>query len=311
MQTNEDRDVYNARKTKLVEQLKQKIDALSQKMTKQPFHVEVEKLTDANYRGDFMMKMRDMGIGHLEISKHLINLESDEILKRNLLGQTKTTIRLYMISAFDCASRDNGSASDTYLVLKCNGQTYNERDNYQLDEPNPDFYKMYDFEGMFPDSSPLEIAVWDYDVIFGDELVGTTSIDVEDRYFSVEWNSLADKPIEYRQLYHPSSSMSQGVVKCWLEIIPTTIDPEYIKVWDIAPKDPYEIEIRICVLNCRDIVMMDAEGTSDVFFKGFFDQREETQETDTHFRNQDGKPDFQYRLVYRIAYPRKGYKFTL
>ena len=142
--------------------------------------------------------MREFGIGHLEISKHLINLESDEILKRNLLSQTKTTIRIYMISAFDCASRDNGSASDTYLVLKCNGQEYNERDNYQLDEANPDFYKMYDFEGKFPDSSPLEVAVWDYDMIFGDELVGTTSIDLEDRYFSVEWNSLPNKPIEYR-----------------------------------------------------------------------------------------------------------------
>jgi len=57
---------------------------------------------------------------------------------------------------------------------------------------------MYDFEGVFPDSSPLEIAVWDYDMIFGDELVGKTSIDLEDRYFSVDWNSLPNKPIEYR-----------------------------------------------------------------------------------------------------------------
>ena len=85
------------------------------------------------------------------------------------------------------ASRDNGSASDTYLVVKCNNKEYNERDNYQLDEPNPDFFKVYDFEGTFPGSSPLQIEVWDYDMIFGDELVGTSSIDVEDRFFSVEW----------------------------------------------------------------------------------------------------------------------------
>ena len=105
--------------------------------------------------------------------------------------------------------------------------------------------------------------------------------------------------------------MSQGVVKLWLEIIPTSVPPEEIKVWDITPKDPYEIEVRICVLNCKDIVMMDAEGTSDVFFKGYFDQKEEIQETDTHYRNQDGKPDFQYRLVYKIHHPRKTNKFTL
>lgn len=37
---------------------------------------------------------------------------------------------------------------------------------------------------------------------------------------------------------------------------------------------------------------MDAEGTSDVFFKCFFDRETELQETDTHYRNQDKKPDF-------------------
>lgn len=58
---------------------------------------------------------------------------------------------------------------------------------------------------------------------------------------------------------------------------------------------------------------MDFEGTSDVFFRGFFDTNDD-QETDTHFRNQDGKPDFQYRLVYRIKIPKKDedtYKFSL
>lgn len=56
---------------------------------------------------------------------------------------------------------------------------------------------------------------------------------------------------------------------------------------------------------------MDWEGTSDVFFRGFFDSKEDVQETDTHYRNQDGKPDFQYRLVYRLEVPRKDYKFSL
>ena len=38
--------------------------------------------------------------------------------------------------------------------------------------------------------------------------------------------------------------------------------------------------------------MMDIEGTSDVFCSGYFDSSEDVQETDTHYRNQDGKPDF-------------------
>lgn len=50
--------------------------------------------------------------------------------------------------------------------------------------------------------------------------------------------------------------------------------------------------------------MMDAEGTSDVFIKGYFDKEEEVQETDTHYRNQDGKPDFQYRWIFKTEFPR-------
>lgn len=96
------------------------------------------------------------------------------------------------------SSRDNGSASDTYLKLKMNDDRVDERDSYQLDEPNPNFYKHYDFEASLPGTSPLEISVWDYDAIFGDELIGKSEIDVEDRYFCIEWNALVDKPIEYR-----------------------------------------------------------------------------------------------------------------
>jgi hypothetical protein len=76
------------------------------------------------------------------------------------------------------------------------------------------------------------------------------------------------------------------------------------KIWDITPKPPTPIEVRICVLNCNEVPMMDAEGTCDFFVKGFFDASEELQETDTHYRNQDGKPDFQYRWIFKTEWPR-------
>ena len=36
-------------------------------------------------------------------------------------------MRFYAISAFNLSSRDNGSASHPYLILKCNNKVYNER----------------------------------------------------------------------------------------------------------------------------------------------------------------------------------------
>ena len=127
-------------------------------------------------------------------------------------------VKVYLISGFDFSSRDNGSPSDPYMKLKLGNKSYNERDEYQLDQPNPVFYKSYDFEATFPGCPMLSIQAWDYDDIFGDDMIGETLVDLEDRYFSPEWMSIRNKPIEFRQLYHPSTRLSQGVVKMWVEI---------------------------------------------------------------------------------------------
>ena len=119
-----------------------------------------------------------------------------------------------------------------------------------MDEINPKFFKFYDFESVFPGCSPLQIEVYDYDAIFGDDLVGTTFLDLEDRYFSMGWQSLLEKPVEYRPLYHNSSTMAQGTVKLWVEIIPVLLLPE-AKEWDISEKPPEWMEVRVCVLNCE------------------------------------------------------------
>jgi hypothetical protein len=100
------------------------------------------------------------------------------------------------------ASRDIGSASDPYLYITLGNKVYNDRKNYQNDEPNPEFYKMFEFEATFPGCPMLNIGVYDYDDLFGDDLIGETKIDLEDRFFSPEWQSLKHKPVEYRQLYH-------------------------------------------------------------------------------------------------------------
>lgn len=59
------------------------------------------------------------------------------------------------------------------------------------------------------------------------------------------------------------------------------------------------------------MVSMDYEGTSDVYIRGFFDSNEDVQETDTHFRCQDGKPDFQYRMIFKQSHPSKFSLLTL
>ena len=187
VESREDKYAYNERKRELLDELVDKLKRISAKKSGREIDVDLEALGNAMDRKRFEVELRKLDVAHLNISKHLANLESDVILKRQLMASNKCVVRLYAISAFNLSSRDNGSASDPYLILKCNDKTYDERDNYQLDEPNPKFNKFYDFEGTFPGCSPLQIDIWDYDDIFGDDLIGTTIVDLEDRYFSLDW----------------------------------------------------------------------------------------------------------------------------
>lgn len=187
VESQEGREAYQAKKKKIIDKLKFQINSLSLKVLKKECPIEIEKLGDPMERQKFETDNRKLGIDHLNISKHLCNLESDEILKRSLLSETRCLIRAYMVSAYNLSSRDNGSDSDPYLKLTCNGKVFSDRDNYQLDNPQPDFFKKFEFEGKFPGSTPLKVEVWDYDMIFGDDLIGTSIVDLEDRFFNMEW----------------------------------------------------------------------------------------------------------------------------
>ena len=59
-------------------------------------------------------------------------------------------------------------------------------------------------------------------MLFGDDLIGRTIIDLDDRWFCPDWKSIEYKPIEHRELYHPSTALSQGVITCWVDIFEKT-----------------------------------------------------------------------------------------
>ena len=71
-----------------------------------------------------------------------------------------------------------------------------------------------------PGPAKLEIQVWDYDGI-GDDLIGKTFIDIEDRYCS-EWRKWKDEtknimPLEHRILKLDDSEQSQGSLELWMD----------------------------------------------------------------------------------------------
>jgi len=59
-------------------------------------------------------------------------------------------------------------------------------------------------------------------------------------------------------------------------------------------------------MQCSNIPAMDIEGTNDAYIKAYLDDgsgNQEECETDTHYRSNDGKPSFNYRLKFKVNTP--------
>lgn len=186
----------------LLENLHQKI------FEGQSLKFRLEKLESFEGKKKFMTKLKKMGLGEEKIMEYMQQQSYSSAITRALMQRKQCLVRLYVIEGFDLASRDVGSFSDPYLQIVYGNKTISERDSYQLDCADPKFYKMYEFEANFPGASPITIQAWDYDDLFGDDLIGETSIDLDDRFFSPDWQSMKEKPVEYRELYHPSTSVN-------------------------------------------------------------------------------------------------------
>ena len=91
--------------------------------------------------------------------------------------------------AINLAARDSDSASDPYVKVILGSDVRDCRDDHVEDDMEPDIYKMFQFQAVFPGCPQLKIQFWDYDLLFGDDLIGETTVDLEDRYFSSDFKA--------------------------------------------------------------------------------------------------------------------------
>ena len=245
-----------------------------------------------------------------ELPPDLTFLTAFDDLGKSVLVKRSVIVRVYILELNNLAKRDTFSESDPYIkILLGDKELVNEKKKAFKDCKNCKWYQYYDLLIELPGSSKLRIQVMDYDALFSDDLIGETSIDIEDRYFDNRWQALESKPIEVRQLYHPDYERSQGEVLMWIEMFDQNEDIK-LEPWNIEPEPKSTIELRLIVYETESMENLDIEDTSDIYVLAYVDGDKKFQ-TDVHYRCSTGQGSFNWRMVMPIEFPRNKFDLTL
>eukprot|EP01121_Diplochlamys_sp_Union-15-3_P000814 TRINITY_DN10677_c0_g1_i1.p1 TRINITY_DN10677_c0_g1~~TRINITY_DN10677_c0_g1_i1.p1 ORF type:complete len:370 (-),score=70.08 TRINITY_DN10677_c0_g1_i1:33-1142(-) len=219
----------------------------------------------------------------------------------------KVVVRLYILRGNRLVPADPDGFADSYIEIN-NGKRGGfpniiDKDNVVHKTLNPGFYKCYSFNMTLPDEEDqIHISVWDEDKYSKDDLIGTTIIDLGNRWFDPSWQSLKRKPIESRTLWNPSSSHSQGSLEMFVDIL-TESDAAANPPEDISPPKPQNWQLRIVIWETENVAFKDNKS-NDIFVSAR-PQGLEPQTTDVHYYSNDGKGLFNWRMVWDLTLPMK------
>lgn len=245
-------------------------------------------------------------------------------------------VRVYVLDARDLQTKDENNKCDPYLRLSLGdgrkrSHMINDRENCCKETITPKFHKMYEFKADLPGASELRLEVLDYDyfaiagiptglssglvsvgtIVDGDDFIGATLIDLEDRWFSQKWQQLGAvpdqyekrKPLETRPLFAPSSSIAQGSIRLWVDIL-TPQEMGICRPLDISLPPIEKFEVRVIVYKARNVTPGDFTDLSDLMVKVWLQNKDEkAQTTDVHWRAKNGKASFNWRMKFDLELP--------
>ncbi|XP_067888777.1 fer-1-like protein 6 [Heterodontus francisci] len=108
----------------------------------------------------------------------------------------KVLIRVYIVAAINLHPADPDGKADPYIVLQLGNTEIKDRDNYIPKQLNPLFGRSFEIQATFPMESLLTITIYDFDLIGTDDLIGSTKIDLENRFYS-KYRATCGLPYKY------------------------------------------------------------------------------------------------------------------
>jgi len=224
---------------------------------------------------------------------------ADQALLDAMMRPQEYVVRAYILSARNLVPMDTDGASDPYIVISLGDQKVDDRKNHIDNVTTAHFYKMFEFKTRLPGDALMKIDIMDFDDFgkWSDDLIGSTTVDLEDRVFSERWKRdlSACPPVEWRNLYSPLSKHPQGMLEMWVDILdPRAGDlPPPI---DIAPPPVQKWELRVIVWSGKNLPDdVDDSGLAD-WYVGVEFSGNKKRYTDTHFRAKNGKASWNWRF---------------
>ena len=228
-------------------------------------------------------------------------------------------VRVYVYRAVNLTPKDRsfggGQSADSYLVVR-NGKSeenqFSNRYNAFEDETDPEFYQVIELPCELPGNNELSIEVWDKDNVKPDDLIGTTTIDVEWRLL----HGMEKGEMEWRLLKQKDSNISHGKILVRLDIL-SADDARRTKPDDLRAPQPAEYELRMVIWNTRRVRFpeeKDADNMVDQQVRveaNFAGEAPITKETDTAWDSSGGSAEWNYRMIFPVKLPTKNARLKI
>jgi len=213
---------------------------------------------------------------------------------------------------------------DPYLAYKLGTAIIvSMRNMAQFNTNVPSFYRVEERDILMPSEARLQVDLFDYqdamgESINGEKLIGSTVIDLEDRWHSDTWRDSMDKrqqvPTENRPLINPKlSGQNCGNIEMWVELL-DSVRASDIKASELRKPPAIEVEVRLVIRTLKNIKLFDgtktdAKITVDLECKEYEGKAmgfPQLQATDVHYGS-TGPAVYNWRIVYpRIVMPTKS-----
>jgi len=289
---------------------------LEDHITDQPFHS-----FQLQYASGSNSKQQSSLCGHvrgkIQISKYAQEGNNIDQLVKQVSVPIKLVVRVYIPKCFGVI-RSRFKEQNCYLELTLNDHVH----KCPAEKGKAVFEFLHSFEThlVLPGPAIAKLTLKESHLLGRDQEIGTTAIDLEDRWYSQQWNDigLKVKPMEKRRFTKDTIAHACGFVNLWVDIM-TEAEAAANPLINLKPPPPEPYELRCVVWKTKGVrtdthsFVAQATDMNDLFCRGQVEchgTQLKRLESDTHWRAMYSQAEFNWRMLWKVSVPCKYMRLT-